>query len=66
MAQSILDKVVISQAKGIAKRLTPILTGVREEVVDDKYTLVCCTCTSVVELKHCVDGSVGECAGADA
>lgn len=31
---------MFNRAKGIAKRLTPILTGVREEVVDDKYTLV--------------------------
>ncbi len=29
------------QAKGIARRLTPILVGVREEVKEDKYTLVC-------------------------
>lgn len=28
------------QAKGIARRLTPILVGVREEVVSDMYTLV--------------------------
>lgn len=28
------------QAKGIARRLTPILMGVREEVKEDKYTLV--------------------------
>lgn len=29
------------QAKGIARRLTPILMGVREEVKEDMYTLVC-------------------------
>lgn len=28
------------QAKGIARRLTPILMGVREEVKEDMYTLV--------------------------
>ncbi len=32
---------VFVQAKGIARRLTPILVGVREEVKEDKYTLVC-------------------------
>lgn len=31
---------VCIQAKGIARRLTPILVGVREEVVDSAYTLV--------------------------
>ena len=40
-------QVIVAQAKGIAKRLTPILVGVREEVKDDKYTLVCGTCNSV-------------------
>ena len=46
------------QAKGIAKRLTPILVGVREEVKEDKYTLVCirsyahATCQATCSLDH--------------
>lgn len=38
--ESLTKIFMFNRAKGIARRLTPILVGVREEVKEDKYTLV--------------------------